>query len=143
MRSRGLPAILDQVFRVTLHSRLRYGLKRYRREAPEADIVVFEPKAEELPGFMRNIMRTSGRVRIAEYAYRSTMALLDSDFRRFQRTFARHGLTLRPACARDVTRAKHHADRSSDCSATRLAASLEALEADLDRRLGAGGRRKP
>jgi hypothetical protein len=143
LRSRGLPAILDQVFRVTLHSRLRYGLKRYRREAPDADIVVFEPKAEDLPGFIGNIMRTSGRVRIAEYAYRSTMALLDSDFRRFQRVFARHGLTLRPACARDLARAKHHADRASACTATRLAASLEALEADLERRLGAGGRKAP
>ncbi len=99
LRSRGLATILDQVFRVTLHSRLRYGLTRYRREAPDADVLVFEPKPEDLPRFMRNIMRTSGRIRIAEYAYRSTMALLDSDFRRFQRVFAKHGLILRPACA--------------------------------------------
>lgn len=143
LRSRGLPAILDQVFRVTLHSRLRYGLKRYRREAPDADIVVFEPKAEELPRFMRNIMRTSGRVRIAEYAYRSTMAVLDSNFKRFQRIFAKHGLTLRPACARDLSRAKAHADRTSESTATRLAASLLALEADLEHRsTGTGTRRR-
>ena len=64
---------------MTLHSRLRYGLTRYRREAPDADVLVFEPKPEDLPRFMTNIMRTSGRIRIAEYAYRSTMALLDSD----------------------------------------------------------------
>ncbi|HEX7528819.1 MAG TPA: patatin-like phospholipase family protein, partial [Thermoanaerobaculia bacterium] len=71
LRSRGLSTILDQAFRVTLHSRLRYGLTRYRREAPDADVVVFEPKPEDLPHSMRNIMRTSGRTRIAEYAYRS------------------------------------------------------------------------
>jgi len=140
LRSRGLSTILDQAFRVTLHSRLRYGLTRYRREAPDADVVVFEPKPEDLPHFMRNIMRTSGRTRIAEYAYRSTMALLDSDFRRFQRVFAKHGLTLRPACARDLSRVKVHADRASERVSTRLAASLLALEANLDRMQAARGR---
>ncbi len=141
LRSRGLPTILDQVFRVTLHSRLRYGLTRYRREAPEADVLVFEPKPEDLPRFMRNIMRTSGRTRIAEYAYRSTMALLDSDFKRFQRVFAKHGLVLRPACARDLSRVKLNADRASGCTATRLTASLAALESDLERwKLSAGTR---
>jgi NTE family protein len=140
LRSRGLTTILDQAFRVTLHSRLRYGLTRYRREDPDADIVVFEPKPEDLPHFMRNIMRTSGRIRIAEYAYRSTMALLDSDFRRFQRVFARHGLTLRPACARDLSRVKVLADRTSERVTTRLAASLLELEADLDRRKAARAR---
>jgi NTE family protein len=134
LRSRGLPTILDQVFRVTLHSRLRYGLTRYQREDPDADIVVFEPKPEDLPHFMRNIMRTSGRTRVAEYAYRSTMALLDLDFKRFQRLFAKHGLTLRPACARDLSHVKAHADRTSDRITTRLSASLAALEADLERR---------
>lgn len=140
LRSRGLTTVLDQAFRVTLHSRLRYGLTRYRREDPDADIVVFEPKPEDLPHFMRNIMRTSGRIRIAEYAYRSTMALLDSDFKSFQRLFAKHGLTLRPACARDLSRVKLHADRASERVSTRLAASLLALEADLDRMKAARGR---
>jgi hypothetical protein len=132
--------ILDQVFRVTLHSRLKYGLSRYRREAPDADVVVFEPRPEDLPRYMRNIMRTSGRIRIAEYAYRSTMATLDADFRRFQKVFARHGLVLRPACARDRSRVKNHSDRASATIPTRLAASLAALEADLDRMTATRGR---
>jgi len=138
LRRRGLPTILDQVFRVTLHSRLKYGLGRYDREAPDADVVVFEPRPEDLPRYMRNIMRTSGRVRIAEYAYRSTMATLDADFRRLQKVFARHGLVLRPACARDRARVKSHAE--TDTIPSRLAASLSALEADLDRRAAARGR---
>ncbi len=133
LRRRGLPTILDQVFRVTLHSRLKYGLSRYRREAPEAEVVVFEPRPEELPRYMRNIMRTSGRIRIAEFAYRSTMATLDADFKRLSTVFARHGLVLRPACARDRARVKNHAERASEGVTTRLAASLAALEADLDR----------
>jgi hypothetical protein len=138
LRRRGLPTILDQVFRVTLHSRLKYGLARYRREAPEADVVVFEPRPEDLPRYMRNIMRTSGRVRIAEYAYRSTMATLDADFKRLQKVFARHGLILRPACARDRSRVKSHSE--SDTIPARLAASLATLEADLDRMTAARAR---
>src|SRR5512141_501266 len=140
LRKRGLPTILDQVFRVTLHSRLKYGLGRYRREAPAADVVVFEPHPEDLPRYMRNIMRTSGRIRIAEYAYRSTMATLDADFKRLSKVFARHGLVLRPACARDRVRGKAHADRASDTLPRRLAASLATLEADLDRMTAARAR---
>lgn len=97
LASRGLLSILDQVFRLTLHSRLQYGLRRYRRENPDTDIVLFEPKPEELPRLMRNIMRTSGRIRIAEYAYRSTLRRLDADYARLTRVFARHGMRLRPA----------------------------------------------
>lgn len=98
LASLGLPSILDQVFRVTLHSRMQYGLGRYRKEAPGADVVVVEPRAEDLPRYMtQGIMRTSGRARIAEFAYRSTMRSLDADFPRLARLFGRHGMTLRPA----------------------------------------------
>ena len=97
LASRGLLSILDQVFRLTLHSRLQYGLKRYRRENPDTDIVLFEPKPEELPRLMRNIMRTSGRIRIAEFAYRSTLQKLDAEYARLSRVFERHGMRLRPA----------------------------------------------
>lgn len=99
--ARGLPAILDQVFRVTLHSRMQYGLARYRRDCPGCDLVVLEPRAEDLPRFMtRNIMRTSGRSRIAEFAWRSTMAAVDADFPRLSRVFARHGVALSPPVPR-------------------------------------------
>jgi len=133
LMSGGLATILDQVFRVTLHSRMRYGLARYRREAPDADVVVFEPKPEDLPRFMRSIMRTSGRVRVAQFAYRSTMQTIDHDFRRFSKLFARHGLTLRPACTVEPTRAGLDNLRKNASMPERLAAELAALERDLER----------
>lgn len=132
---RGLPSILDQVFRVTLHSRMKYGIKRYEREAPKADILVFEPKPKDLPRFMSNIMRTSGRVRIAEYAYRSTMKTIDDDFERLSRIFKRHGLKLRPPGpepAESIRAARDLAHDVGEATASRLAASLKVLERDLD-----------
>ncbi len=77
------PTILDQVFR--RHAPLAAQVRPRplpRGRPPTADVVVFEPRPEDLPRYMRNIMRTSGRIRIAEYAYRSTMATLDADFKR-------------------------------------------------------------
>src|SRR5664280_1824903 len=54
---------------------------------------------------------------------------------------AKHGLVLRPACARDLSRVKLHAERVSGRISTRLTASLSALEADLERwTLSAGTR---
>jgi predicted acylesterase/phospholipase RssA len=141
LKQGGLATILDQVFRVTLHSRMNYGMSRYRREDPDADILLFEPRAEDLPRFMRNIMRTSGRVRIAEYAYRTTMETLDADFPRLRRMFARHGLKLRPASAVDGSRINLQADRSEGPAPVRLRAELEMLERDLDRLAAAAERR--
>ena len=102
---------------MTLHSRLRYGLTRYRREAPKADVLVFEPKPEDLPRFMRNIMRTSGRIRIAEYAYRSTLRKLDAEYARLSRIFERHGMKLRPAVS------IHKASRRPEAARTGTEAS--------------------
>jgi predicted acylesterase/phospholipase RssA len=130
----GLTTILDQVFRVTLHSRMRYGLSRYRREDPDADVLLFEPRADELPRFMRGIMRSSGRARIAEYAYRTTMETIDADFPRYRRILARHGLKLRPASAVDGTRINRQADWSDEAAPIRLRAQLETLERHLARR---------
>jgi NTE family protein len=128
----GIATILDQVFRVTLHSRMRYGLARYRHEDPAADIVLFEPRGEDLPRFMmRNIMRTSGRIRIAEYAYRTTMQTIDADFARYRRVFAHHGLKLRPASAVFGSRLNVQADRHEGPAPVRLRAQLETLEQDL------------
>lgn len=133
LKQGGLSTILDQVFRVTLHSRMSYGLSRYRREDPQADILLFEPRADELPRFMRGIMRTSGRARIAEYAYRTTMETIDADFARYRRILARHGLTLRPAAAVDGSRINRQADWSDEAAPVRLRAQLETLERDLAR----------
>lgn len=112
LASRGLLSILDQVFRLTLHSRLQYGLSRYRRENPETDIVLFEPKPEELPRLMRSIMRTSGRIRIAEFAYRSTLQRLDAEYGRLSRVFERHGMRLRPATSRSKAPRRPEAART-------------------------------
>ncbi len=114
LAGRGLLSILDQVFRLTLHSRLQYGLSRYRREHPEADIVLFEPKPEELPRLMRNIMRTSGRIRIAEFAYRSTIQKIDAEYGRLSRLFERHGLRLRPAASVSKTPRRPKAARTAE-----------------------------
>ncbi|MCC6133581.1 MAG: patatin-like phospholipase family protein [Acidobacteria bacterium] len=125
--SAGLPSILDQVFRVTLHSRMQYGMARYLRESPDADILLFEPRPEDLPRFMFNIMRTSGRASIAEFAYRSTLSSLDSDYGRLSRIFERHGLRLKPPAQEPGK-----AEAVSGHPGQKLAASLEVLEKRLD-----------
>jgi hypothetical protein len=78
-------------------------------------------------------MRTSGRIRIAEYAYRTTMQTIEADYPRLRKLFARHGLKLRPASAVDGSRINLQADRSEGATHVRLRAELETLERDLDR----------
>jgi len=81
-----------------------------------------------------NIMRTSARMRIAEWAYRSTMEAIDADFAHLSRVFARHGLTLRSgrACPAESRRFTHAlANDETEPTPARLAASLDVLEETL------------
>jgi predicted acylesterase/phospholipase RssA len=143
LSSRGMPTILEQVFRVTLHSRMRYGIARYRRENPDSNIVVFEPRPEDLPRFMRNIMRTSGRIRIAEFAYHSAMQTIDADFKRLSRLFAHHGIRLRPAAPERMGWISTiDARLDAEDTPTRLAASLHVLERKLKDAEAAQARRQ-
>ena len=61
----GLPLVLSQTFRAIIHSRMRVGMERYRRQYPNADIVLFEPDREDSDMFFANV-----------FSYRQTEAAL-------------------------------------------------------------------
>jgi hypothetical protein len=43
----GLPLVLAQTFRAIIHSRMKVGMEKYRRQYPHADILLFEPGRED------------------------------------------------------------------------------------------------
>lgn len=90
----GLPAVLSQTFRALLQSRMQAGLSKYAHKYAAADIVLFEPNADDAQMFFSNVFSYDNRVEVAEHAYRTTRSDLYARREALQPLLARHGLAL-------------------------------------------------
>ncbi|HQU48573.1 MAG TPA: patatin-like phospholipase family protein [Casimicrobiaceae bacterium] len=143
----GLPLVLSQTFRAVIHSRMKVGMEKYRRQYPDADVVLFEPDREDVDMFFANIFSYSQRKRLCATAYATTRHNLRARAPQLAATLARHGITIREDrladAARDVRaalvdprpiRADPSAKRSVRSTARELAHTLDHLERFLEGR---------
>lgn len=100
----GLPVVLSQTFRAIIHSRMTVGISKYKGQYLDADVVLFEPDADDSEVFFTNIFSYSTRARLCEHAYERTRR--DLLRRRFELEplLARHGVRLRLDVLRDESR---------------------------------------
>src|SRR6185503_21082376 len=68
----GLPLVLAQTFRAIIHSRMKVGMDKYRRQYPNADVLLFEPDREDADMFFASIFSYSQRKALCAAAYRKT-----------------------------------------------------------------------
>jgi predicted acylesterase/phospholipase RssA len=90
----GLPLVLSQTFRAIIHSRMKVGMEKYRRQYPRADILLFEPDREDADMFFANIFSYSHRKRLCEAAYHKTRQRLLAQRESIEPLLARHGVRL-------------------------------------------------
>jgi predicted acylesterase/phospholipase RssA len=90
----GVSWVLDQVFRIALHGRMKRGLDGYAREHPEVDILLIEPTRDDVRMFGYNIMRFSARRVVAEHGYHTAVAYFRHHAARYRRIFAKHGIPI-------------------------------------------------
>jgi NTE family protein len=100
----GLPAVLSQMFRSMIHSRMELGMKHYARAYPKTDIVLVEPDHRDPQLYLANTFSYGERRRLAEHAYQQTRALLRTRRTSLAPTLARHGIGLRADVLDDVRR---------------------------------------
>jgi len=91
----GLPLVLSQTFRAIIHSRMRVGMDRYRKQYPSADIVLFEPDREDADMFFASIFSYAQRKRLCAAAYRKTRQNILARADTLAPQFAKHGIALR------------------------------------------------
>jgi NTE family protein len=91
----GLPAVLSQTFRAVIHSRMTAGLARYRTQFPAADLVLFQPDADDGEVFLTNPFGYAARRRVCEHAFERTRRDLLARAAALEPRFARHGLVFR------------------------------------------------
>jgi NTE family protein len=125
----GLVDVLSQTIRAVLHSRVEIGMAGYRRDYPDADILLFEPSREDADMFFTNIFDYANRRRLCESAYRNTRAMLWARRAELGPKLARHGLRLKLATLRDcsLTLVRETAPAPGNVGAE-LAAALDALD---------------
>ena len=137
----GLPLVLSQTFRAVIHSRMRVGMEKYRRDYPDADVVLFEPDREDADMFFANIFSYSQRRRLCATAFATTRYNLRVRAPMLEPLFARHGIRLRTDRLADSTRdvraalvdprpirADPRARKSVRKTARELGATLDQLE---------------
>lgn len=96
----GIAAVLNQVFRTLLHSRLQYGLRQYQEDPKfQGDIVVIEPKETDTVFFRMNALAYWQRIEAAEYGYLSVADSIQSSFELIKPLLESYGLTMTRRCA--------------------------------------------
>ena len=136
----GLPAVLSQTFRTLLTSRMQTGLGKYAQAYPQADMLLFEPRADEVELFFTNLFSYSHRRRVAELAWRVVRADLRRNAETLAPLLARHGLALhheRLAAADRSLEASLRLHPARDAATASLNAALNDLDGALRRRKAA------
>ena len=100
----GLPIVLAQTFRAIIHSRMKVGMEKYRRQYPDADVLLFEPDREDADMFFASIFSYSQRKRLCAAAYEKTRQNLVARADLLAPQLARHGIALRVERLADASR---------------------------------------
>jgi len=101
LAERGMKAVVNQVFRTLLHSRLELGIQRYLAdERFQGDIVLLEPREGDADAFAANPMAFWRRSQQVKHGFESVRHSLETHFDELQPLFARYGITLDRAAAR-------------------------------------------
>jgi len=128
----GLPSIMSQTFRTLIYSRMRSGMERYRKDFPDADIVLFEPDRDDVEMFFTNVFSYSDRRRLCEHAYQRTRDGLRHRAE-VRKVLAKHGIRINDEVLFDEQRTLSKpapSDRRRSQSALGLTANQ--LEQTLD-----------
>jgi predicted acylesterase/phospholipase RssA len=108
----GFPHIGYQAFKLLAHQRLHELARRWEERYPGVDIILIEPDAGDELMFQTSVMNYTSRVAIARHGFQSVTLKLASDYPRFKRICARHGINISATRVRTVV--KHfHAERES------------------------------
>jgi len=115
LASRGLLAVLNQVFRTLLHSRLQYGLREFQEDPSfRGDVIVIEPQESDLSFFRINPLAFWERRVAAEHGYVSVTQSIERQFERVRQILESYGIQL----TRRETRERVEQMRSTRTSQT-------------------------
>ena len=101
LADRGLKAVMNQVFRTMLHSRLKLGMQRYLTDDRfRGDIVLLEPQETDAEFFAMNPIAFWNRAEAMRHGFESVHETLHKNFGELSGVFGRYGLKMSRSAAR-------------------------------------------
>ncbi|MFH1654771.1 MAG: patatin-like phospholipase family protein [Pseudomonadota bacterium] len=95
MSERGLLSVINQIFRAIYHSRLEVALDRFKRDPKfTGDIMLIEPKPDDVDFFMLNPLSLSTRVKAAKYGYISVKNSIEEKFDEMKKILSSYGIKI-------------------------------------------------
>jgi hypothetical protein len=82
------------MMRILMHSGLHYHVKQLRRQHPDVDIILIEPRPDDYQLFFYNIMRYSSRLTVARHGFESVTLDLAEDYPRYKEILSHHGIPI-------------------------------------------------
>ena len=95
IKDKGMGLISDQARRIETLTRFEFGLKRFRQENPDIDVVIFQPMSSDGMLFLTGVMDFEARKSVLNYGYYSTLAEVKLNFSRYEQIFKKHGIKLK------------------------------------------------
>ena len=90
----GFTAIAEQTFRINTRVKLELGVELYRRQYPEAEILLIEPTPMDSTLFLYGSMNFSERVQVLNYGYNSGAFYFTENYAKLKDAFGRHGMEV-------------------------------------------------
>ena len=95
LADRGLPVVVNQVFRTLLQSRLSLGLARYiNDDSFKGDIVLLEPTESDANFFAVNPLAFWKRTEALRHGYESVRSTIERNFDDLEEVFGAYGLEM-------------------------------------------------
>ena len=101
LSDRGLKAVMNQVFRTMLHSRLKLGMQRYLADDRfQGDIVLLEPREHDANFFALNPMAFWKRAEAVQHGFESVRDTIEQNYDELAQVLGAYGLKMSRAAAR-------------------------------------------
>ena len=125
LSQKGLPSVLDQAFKLILHSRMRSGFEMALQKAPHVDVVMIEPHERDFKMFFYNILRYSARIILAKHGFEGAREIIESNFEDLRSVFAKHDIELSRERLDETFEALNQDERSPSVAVAALAKGCE------------------
>jgi predicted acylesterase/phospholipase RssA len=100
----GFPQIGYQTFKLLAYQRLHEVARRWEERYPGVDIILIEPEPNDELMFQTSILNYTSRVDIARHGFQSVTLKLATEYQRYKRICARHGIEISASRVRKVVK---------------------------------------
>ncbi len=131
---RHLGSLLSQSVRTAIRSRMGVGLEKYRINYPNADVLLFEPRADDMQMFQTSIFNIRKRRQLCEHAYQQTRQDLKARAQSLETVLNAHGLGLNHRVLDDgsLTLLRSNSPATSNANPSAIESTLTRLRHTLD-----------